>query len=162
MSLPRPLLVGAAAAHLTLAALFCTHVPIERELPAGLWRALSFYAAFTGAPRHYNFFAPNVSTQARAEFELIEPGGERRVVRLETDNGEVNQRLAMIFTFTADEQMRKPLLDSLASYMLARHPRAEAVDARLVILEIPGPQAARAGRPPRWLQYERLLKRRSE
>ena len=162
MSLPRAVLVGAAAAHLTLAALFCTHVPIERELPVGLWRALSLYAAFTGVPRHFNFFAPNVSTQARAEFELVEPGGARRVVRLETDSGEANQRLAMMFTFTADAALRERLLDSMAAYILARHPQAESVDARLVILEVPGIEAAHAGQTPRWLQYARLHKRRSE
>ena len=154
------LLAGAAAIHLTLAALFCTHVPIEREMPAYIWRALALYGAYTGVPRHYDFFAPEVSTQARAEFRVIDARGAAREARIDTPSGEANQRLAMMYTFLGEPRLRAHLAHGWTEYLLRRHPGAQRVEVRLMVLDLPSSGQARAGRQAAWREFDRLVRDR--
>jgi hypothetical protein len=154
------LLLGAGMIHLTVAALFCTHVPLERRLPPGVWRALSLYAGLTGVPRHYNFFAPAVSTQARADFVLTDAQGRSYEASLDTDSFEVSQRIAMMFTFTGNARTRAELMDGWARFMLERHPEARTAEVRMKLLDIPSPTEARAGQRPAWLPFDRLVRHR--
>jgi hypothetical protein len=162
MGVKRSVVFAAAAIHLTVAALFCTHVPIERDLPAPLQRALAIYAGLTGVPTHFNFFAPVVAPQARADFVLVDGKGATRQVRLETPNSEANQRLAMMFTFTGDERVRAYLMRAWSMYFLERHPDARAVEARLEILKLPTHAQAREGVKPAWVEFDRIVTRRED
>lgn len=154
------LLAGAAAIHLTLAALFCTHVPIEREMPAYVRRALALDGAYTGVPRHYDFFAPEVSTQARAEFRVTDARGATRAASIETPSGEANQRLAMMYTFLGEPRLRAHLVHGWTEYLLRRNPEARRVDVRLMVLDLPSSGEARAGREAAWREFDRVVRER--
>ena len=125
-------------------------------------RPLKLYGAYSGAHTHFNFFAPTVSTQARARFVLRLPGGAVRHDELATASGEANQRLAMMFTFYGVREIRPFLSRAWAIYMLERHPDAESVDVSVEALDIPTLAEIRAGRAARWVEIDRMSLRRDE
>ncbi len=156
------LLAVAAGLHLAIAAAFCTHVAIERSLPAFLARPMAIYSSFTGVPSHFNFFAPVVSPQARADFVLVARDGATRHVQLDAANFEAKQRLAMMFTFAGDAQARELLMRAWSVYMLTHHADAQAVEARLQVLSIPTLARAREGGRTQWVEVARTSMRREE
>ena len=158
----RRAVVAAAAIHLAIAALFCTHIAVERALPAPVLRALAFYAGLTGVPTHFNFFAPIVSTQARGDFILTMADGSSRHASLATGSAEANQRLAMMFTFTGDARTRAYLMRAWSVYFLTRHPEARSVEARIELLDVPSIAQARRGGKPAWVELERMVTRRED
>jgi len=160
--LARRVVVAAAAVHLTIAALFSTSWPAERVLPDWLDRPLKLYGAYSGAQTHFDFFAPEVSTQARARFVLHRRDGSTLTDSLTTSNAEANQRLAMMFTFYGVTEARPFLARAWAVYMLARHPEADSVDVQVEVLDIPPLAELRAGRNARWVEIDRMSLRRDE
>lgn len=158
----RRLVVVVAAIHLSIAAVFATHWQVEQFLPVLLDRPLKLYGAYTGAQTHFNFFAPAVSTQARAQFVLTRPDGTTIRDQLLTGNAEANQRLAMMFTFYGIPEARPFLARSWAVYMLGRHPDAEAVEVRIEALQIPVLSEVRSGKAARWVEIDRMKLRRDE
>jgi hypothetical protein len=139
----RKVLVGAAAVHLVLAALYAPHVPIELYMPRPLDRIVALYGSMSGVRNHFDFFAPSVSTQARVEFRVGGPDGTTRVMRLATPNGEVNNRIALMLTYYSYPDVRESLLKALGD--LGRGPHRGPRD----------PDPARGGRG----QFPRALDR---
>jgi hypothetical protein len=129
---------------------------VERFLPALVDRPLKLYGAYTGAQTHFNFFAPAVSTQARAQFVLRRADGSEARDELITGNFEANQRLAMMFTFYGVVEARPFLARSWAVHMLNRHPEAESVEVRVEVLEIPTLAELKAGKASRWVEIDRM------
>ena len=157
----RRIAVAAAAIHLGIAALFSTHWPVERHLPAPIDRPLKLYGTYTGAQTHFNFFAPGVSTQARAQFVLTRADGSQSRDVLVTGNFEANQRLAMMFTFYGVQEARPFLARAWAVHMLNRHPEAQSVDVSVEVLDIPTLAELRSGKTSRWIEIDhtRLTRR---
>ena len=158
----RRVAIIAAAIHLSIAALFSTHWPVERVLPDFVERPLKLYGLYTGAQTHFNFFAPVVATQARARFRLVARDGTIRTDELLTRSAEANQRLAMMFTFYGEPQIRPFLARAWAVHMLARHPDAVAVEVRVEALDIPTLPQVKAGKSARWIEVDRTVLRRDE
>ena len=153
----------AAGVHLAIAAFFSTHWPTERLLPPVLERPLSLYGKYSGAETHFNFFAPNVSTQARAYFVLTRRDGSSWTERLDAGGVEANQRLAMMFTYYGVPETRAVFARSWAVYMLEHHPEAVAVEVHVEILEIPTLDELRLkNAAARWVDVDRLRLRRDE
>ena len=154
--------IAAAAIHLSIAAFFSTHWPVERILPDFLERPLKLYGLYTGAQTRFNFFAPAVATQARARFILHGRDGTTRTDELLTPSAEANQRLAMMFTFYGVPQTRPFLARAWAVHMLTRHPEAVAVEVSVEALDIPALPQVKAGRAARWIEVDRTVLRRDE
>lgn len=163
MTAKRKVVAAAAAIHLALAAVYAVHVPAETVVPRHLDRAAALYGSLSGVRTHFDFFAPSVSTQARAQFRLIGADGSVREVRLETPNGEANNRIALMLTFYSYPSEREKLLRAWGQYVLRLYPQAVAVESRIEALEIPTlAQLAAGGAAPRWVELGRLTVNRGE
>jgi hypothetical protein len=156
----RKVLAGAVGIHLILAVLYAPHVPIEPHLPPQLQRAIALYAAFSGVPCHFDFFAPSVSTQARAVFNVIGADGSQRQLQLITPSADANTRIAMMLTYYAYASERERLLRALGQYLLREYPDAVAVESRIEMFEIAPLQPAATAAAPKWIEVGRLLVRR--
>lgn len=153
----------AAGIHLAIAALFAPHVPLEPYLPRAIDRPLALYGRFSGVHTHFDFFAPSVATQARAQFSIIAADGSAREVRLATPSGEANNRIAMMLTFFAYPDQRQNLLRGMGEYMLRLHPQAVAVESRIEVLDIPTLRdLAAGGVGAHWVELERARVRRED
>ena len=111
---------------------------------------------------HFDFFAPSVSTQARAEFRVFGADGSVGQVRLATPSAEANNRIALMLTYYSYPSAREMLLRSWGRYVLRLYPQAVAVESRIEALEIPTIAQAAAGARPRWLELGRLTVRKDE
>lgn len=158
----RKLAIAAATIHLGIAALFSTHWAVDKSLPGWIDRPVKLYGAYTGARTHFNFFAPAVSTQARARFVLERADGRVVTDDLSTGNLEADQRIAMMFTFYGVAEIRPFLSRALAVYMLDRHPEAVAVEVRVEALDIPTLPGLKAGKASRWVEIDRTKLTRRE
>jgi hypothetical protein len=158
----REIYAGAAAIHLVIAALFSTHVQVEKYVPEAIERPLRIYGGYTGADTHFNFFAPAVPTQPRVHFVLTGRDGSQRTVDLMTPSAEVNQRLANMLSIYELAAARPLVVRSWALYVLARHPEAQSAEVRVEILDIPTIAQAHAGKRPAWVEVERTVVRRDE
>jgi hypothetical protein len=147
--------LGLALAHLVVAALFSTHVPAERLLPAALVRLLGIYGDLTGARTHFDYFAPEGAPQARAHVLLTARDGTvtRRDIRAAND--EVNTRLAILMSYLGDRRVRELLMHSWCLHFLSADATLAAAEARVEIIEIPTMAEAREGRRARWLPLDR-------
>jgi hypothetical protein len=157
----RPILrLGALAAilHLVLVALGAAHLHFSDS--GFLGRALESYATLSGANNTYPFFAPEVGSQLRARFTLINEKGERFVDTLEgSSSRETVLRLSNIIGLIADddtdEDERRSLAGSWAGNILGRHPEARAVEVRLEGCDLPSMNEYRQGMRTSWtLFYE--------
>lgn len=153
---------AAAALHLAIAALYAPNAELERYLPEALDRALSVYGGLSGARSRFDFFAPGVSNQARADFLVIPDNGPSRRIRLATSNAEANRRLNLMFTVFAYPGERERLMKAWADYILRLHPEAVAVEARVEMLEVPTMRESAAGKQPSWVEIGRTTVRRGE
>ena len=163
MSAKRKVVTAAAAIHLVLAAVYSLHIPAETVVPRPIDRAVAFYGSFSGVRHHFDFFAPSVSTQARAAFRLVNADGSVKHVLLETPSGEANNRIALMLTFYSYPGERERLLRAWGQYVLGLHPEAVAVESRIEALEIPTlAQLAAGGAAPRWIELGKLTVRKGE
>jgi hypothetical protein len=144
----------AAAAHLGLVGAGALQV-----LPRGQgWaaRAVSEYAALSGAEGFYTFFAPGVDTQLRPMFDVTASSGEVITDTLKgTVNSEVDLRVANLIGLSWSEDFRRALMASWAGAMFARHPGAARVEARVEFYELPSMEEYRAGQRPAWRLFQR-------
>jgi hypothetical protein len=151
----------AAAVHLSLAAIYGIHVPVELYIPLAVDRPLSIYGGFTGTRSRFDFFAPEVPNEARADFTIIPANGPSRRVRLaDTTSAEANRRLALMYTIYAYPTQREPLLRAWGEYILRLHPDAVEVVSRIEMLETPTMQESAAGKTASWREVGRLSVRR--
>ena len=155
--------MAAAAIHLALAAIYAVHVPAETVVPRHVDRAVAFYGSFSGVRNHFDFFAPSVSTQARALFRVFGADGSVRQVQLATPSAEANNRIALMLTYYSYPSTRETLLRSWGEYVLRLYPQAVAVESRIEALEIPTLEQAAAGAAaPRWVELGRLTVRKGD
>ena len=164
MSAPRKVLVALAAIHLLLAAVYAPHIPAELVVPRALDRAVGLYGSFSGVRNHFDFFAPSVSTQARAVFRVIARDGSSRTVQLATPSAEANNRIALMLTYYSYPDARESLLRAWGGYVLGLHPEAVAVESRIEALHIPtlGEIGKGASAEARWVELGRLTVRKGE
>jgi hypothetical protein len=158
----RKALAAAAAVHLALAAVYAPHVPAETVMPWAFDRVVAVYGSLSGVRNHFDFFAPSVSTQARADFRITAADGSVRHVRLATPSAEANNRIALMLTFYSYPSERERLLRAWGRYMLRLHPQAVSVESRIEALEIPRVREAAAGATPRWVELGRSVVRKGE
>lgn len=160
--MPRTIIVAAVGIHLVIAALFSTHVRVEKHIPGALERPLRIYGSYTGAHTHFNFFAPTVPSQARVHFVLADAEGKAREVDLLTASAEANQRLQTMLTFYEMPHVRPFLVRAWAAYVVSHHPEARTIEVRVEILEIPTLAEANAGKKASWVEVEKTMFRRDE
>jgi hypothetical protein len=162
---PRRALVmlALAAAHLACVSLGA----LEVRFPGGSLpgRAIAWYAALSGADSSYGFFAPVVGTQLRMTFEVTDRAGKTAEEPLRLgDNREISLRIANVVAmfWIQDGDLRRTLSASLAGKVLAMHPEAESVAARLDVFEMPTMEGYREGNRPWWsLHYRARFVRRA-
>lgn len=159
MSVKRKVVLGAVAVHLSLAALFAPHVPLEPHLPAWLDHPIAFYGGLSGVHTHFDFFAPSVATQARVVYVVHGKDGSVWRGRLATPSAEVNNRIAIMLTHYSYPVEGQKLLHALADYMLRQHPDASSVEARIEALQIPPLAEAARGARPAWVEIGRKVAR---
>jgi hypothetical protein len=152
----------AVAVHLGIAAVYALPVPMERYIPAAIERPLAIYGGFTGAHTRHDYFAPGVSTEARADFLLVGANGESRRVRLATPSAEANRRLRLMFTLYTWPSERERLTRAWGEYMLRLDPEAVAVETRVEVLQMPSLEEAAAGKRATWAEVARTVLRRGE
>jgi hypothetical protein len=163
MTAKRKVVMAAAAIHLALSAVYAVHIPAETVVPRSFNRVAAIYGSFSGARHHFDFFAPSVSTQARAEFRVMGADGSVRHVRLSTPSAEANNRIALMLTYYSYPSERERLLHAWGQYVLRLYPHAEAVEARIEALEIPTlQQIAQGAGAPRWVELGRATVRKGE
>ena len=151
------LLLGVAGAHLCLVALGASTLGLG-ELGA-LGSALDEYGALSGASSRYGFFAPGVTSQLGARFDIVDGAGVTTSASLETGaSHEADLRVGNIidqFGSLGDDEedaarLRRSLAASLAGKMFARHPEATAVVVRLETFTPVSMEAWRRGERPQW------------
>jgi hypothetical protein len=152
---------AATAVHLAIAAFYGLHVRLEFHIPQALDRVLSIYGGLTGVRARFDFFAPEVPNEARADFLIVPADGAARRVRLAaTPSGEANRRMALMFTIYAYPTERERLLRAWGEYMLRLHPDAVEVVSRVEMLEIPSVRDSAAGKRATWTEVGRATVRR--
>jgi hypothetical protein len=158
----RLLLCAAASAHLLVALVYSTHVLVEYHLPPAIERVMRSYGLYTGTSAHFNFFAPTVATQYRAQFLLTTRDGRTRPADIRTDSSEANQRLALMVNAYQIPEARPYLVRSWVVFLLERNPDAASVETRVSIFEIPRIAEARSGKRATWVELERTFMRRED
>ena len=124
-------------------------------------RALEAYGGLSGANSGYGFFAPGVSSQLGARFDVVDGDGATTEASLATGTShEADIRAGNIidqFASVDDEEdeesasrVRRALAASLAGKMFGRHPDAAAVVVRLETFTPVSMEAWRGGERPRW------------
>ena len=97
-------------------------------------RALEYYSSLSGADTGYGFFAPGISGQLRARFELIDSGGTAVPVEMESPHSHESAiRVGNIIDQfweedeSENDRVHRSLVASLAGKILGRHPEAHRV-----------------------------------
>jgi hypothetical protein len=158
----REIIVAGAAVHLIVAALFATHVRIERYLPSAIERPLRVYGGYTGASTHFDFFAPAVPTQPRVRFEITAANGGTRVIDFATPSAEVNQRFAVMYATYELPSLRSALVRAWAVFVLERYPDARSVEVQVDVLDVPTLAQAHRGKTAQWVEAARTVVRRED
>jgi len=153
---------AAVAVHLVIAALYGLHVHVEDYLPRAIDRPLSLYGNLSGARSRYDFFAPAVPSEARADFLIVPANGPSRRVRLVTANAEANRRLALMYTIYSFPSERENLMLVWSDYVLRRNADAVEVTSRVEVLEIPTMKERAAGKAASWTEVGRATVRRGQ
>ena len=152
--------LAVAAGHLLLVTLGAGGVNLrELGLPG---RVLDEYGAVSGANSGYGFFAPGVSFQLGARFDVVDRDGVITHASLATGTsheadirvGNIIDQFGSVGDDEEDEEgavrVRRALAASLAGKMFGRHPEAAAVVVRLETFEPVSMEAWRGGERPRW------------
>ncbi len=158
VSIPFRLAVIAAALHLLVVSYVAAGLGL---LPwRSLSRAVAIYGGYTGANMKYGFFAPNIGTQFRAFFDIVDKNGRREVDTLEKGvSSEAAIRLGNVvalYASTVDqEKVRRVVAASWAGKMFGRHPGAREVWVRIEAYELPPMARYRLGARAEWREIYR-------
>jgi len=132
------------------------------EMPESmLGRALSYYSEMSGAAGQWGFFAPGVTSQIDATFDVVDGAGRHLTARLNDGaNREVDLRLSdIIEQFLNDDRededpdpahFTRALAASLSAAVFSRHKDAKSVTIRLVKFEPVSMADYRSGVRPTW------------
>ena len=146
----------AAGAHLVIALIYSTHLPVEHFIPPAIERLLRIYGSYSGAYAHFDFFAPSVVSQVRVQFRLGVGEETIRTFEVVSPSSEVNQRLATMFNYYLRPTVRPLLVNSWARYALAKHPDAQWVQTRIEFLDIPTLAQLKEGKKATWVEVGRF------
>jgi len=154
----KKLALAALAVHLVLVILGAAQVAV-RSVPI-VGPVLHTYAAYTGADRQFGFFAPNVGSQLRGEFDLTDAEGKVRTERIEAGvNREALLRMTNLLTLfwekVEDKDLRRAMAASMAAKMFNRYPVTKEVVVRLEGYELPPMSLYAAGERPYWNAFYR-------
>lgn len=148
----RRVLLGVVVGHLIVVALGAAGV---RPRPPGLpGLAIERYMALSGAGHSFGFFAPEVTGQPWASFEVTDGEGKKTITTLETGSShEADLRVGDIIDTLgglADdaESLRRDLAASLAKKIFGRHPEAREVAVQLYLFETVSMEEFRRGSRP--------------
>jgi hypothetical protein len=148
----RRLMLAVAMSHLILVALGAGG--LSPRLPEPLGQLLNAYEHLSGTATSYGFFAPSVSGQNRARFDVIDGEGHTTTTSLETARSrEADLRVGDIidrFGGVDDPDVRRSLAASFAGKIFARYPHAHAVVVRLESFEPVSMEEFRRGVRPDW------------
>lgn len=148
----RRILLGITMGHLILVAIGAGRVSL-RPLGA-LGRLVERYGTVSGASYGFGFFAPEVTGQLQASFEVIDGEGKKTITSLETGiSHEADLRVGDIIDKLAGdaddpERLRRDLAASLAGKVFGRHPEAREVVVRLLLFESVSMEEFRRGTLP--------------
>jgi len=166
----RLLLLGVTLGHLTLVALGAGSVSLRPLGPPG--GILAYYGLLSGADSGYGFFAPGVTGQLRARFDVTDSEGHLTTTSLETGaSHEADIRAVHVVDHFWNEldndakvSLQRALGASLAGKIIGRHPGARQVVVRLEVFEPVSMDEFRRGGRPQWTPaYEaKFIPRRSE
>ena len=119
-------------------------------------RPLSVYRGFSGAHYSWGFFAPDIGSQFRVSFEVVNGEGRKTVQPLLSHGpNEVDLRRAgIVATFwygLSDPKIRRSLTASWAASVFARQPDARKVTVYVQAYHIPSAEKIKAGQRPEWV-----------
>lgn len=147
--------MAAGICHLILVTLGAAGIGFSNQ--NRLTRVISYYGEITGSTFGYGFFAPGVSSQIRAVFDVVESDARKTTRELKVDsNREVDLRIGdMIEQFIGDERkdpmnFQRALSASLSSAVFAEHPRAQSVTIRLERYDPISMEEFREGKRSSW------------
>jgi hypothetical protein len=147
--------LGIALFHLGMVALGAASIDFSEETWLG--KILVFYGNFTGAGTGYGFFAPGVTGQIRARFEVIDKDGNKSMTVLEKhQTHEADLRVGNIIDqflgdANDDKDVQRSLAASLAGTVFGRSPSAREVVVRLESFTPPSMAEYREGKRPEWV-----------
>jgi len=127
-------------------------------VPDQVSRTISVYSAYTGADGQFEFFAPDVGTQLRAQFDVMGNNGQITTHTLEKkNNSEADLRVGnMINVFWAqgfDQKVQRSIAASWAGKMFGRYPFAKEVVVRIQEYHLPSMDEFKRGNRPYWKDY---------
>lgn len=141
--------------HINLVALGAFRVEVP-PMPV-LSRFLNAYGEITGSAFSYGFFAPGVTSQIRAQFDVVGKDSSQSTVHLEEGhNGEVALRIGdIVDQFDSNEReeplsFQRALAASLVGAVFAKHGGARSVTVRLQRFTTVSMAQFRSGLRPSW------------
>jgi hypothetical protein len=118
------------------------------------------YGMLTGADFGFSYFAPEIGSELRARFDIVDKSGghsqdllERNVSREGTLR--IMNVIGLLGGVIREEKARRALAASWAGKIFARHPEAGRVTVVLESYELPPMQAYREGARTRWSSFYR-------
>jgi len=141
--------------HLIL--VICGAFGLSFPLFPGLKELVNYYGEMSGASCAYGFFAPGISSQVRAVFDITDKKNGTTTVPIETGQiREVDLRVGdlieQFFNDRVDNRLKyqRVLSASLAGAMFGSHPEAESVRIRLEQITPPSMEEYRQGKSTTW------------
>ncbi|HEY8272233.1 MAG TPA: hypothetical protein VIG33_15185 [Pseudobdellovibrionaceae bacterium] len=148
--------IVAGLCHLTLVTLGAADIGFSNQHWWG--RVINYYGEISGSTFGYGFFAPGVSSQIRAVFDVVE-SDSRQTTRLLKDDGnrEIDLRIGDIIEQFIGEERKDPLefqralSASLSGAVFIEHPSAKSVTIRLEKFDPISMEEFRKGLRPSWV-----------
>ena len=131
-------------------------------------KPVNLYRGFSGAHYSWGFFAPDIGSQFRVDFEVVDQAGKKAEQPLVTHGpNEVDLRRAgIVATFwygLSDPKIRRALAASWAASVFARQADAKKVTVLVQAYHIPSAERIKAGHRPGWVSiYDATFARDQE
>lgn len=154
----KKVVLAVAGVHVILVICGAAHLKV-RPIPV-IGPILHNYCAFTGADRQFGFFAPNVGSQLRGEFDLTDSKGNVTTRHLEEGvNREAQLRISNLISIfwdqVDDKDLRRAMAASMAAKMYNRYPDTKEVVVRYEAYELPPMPLWVEGARPYWKPFYR-------
>ena len=120
-----------------------------------------YYGNFSGAQSGFGYFAPEIGSELRSHFEVVEADGSTRIESLSAGASReaalrINNLVALLGQSMFEEKERRKVAASLAGKVLARHPGAPRVALVIEELDLPSMASYREGKRPSWKPFYRV------
>ncbi|MGZ3746710.1 MAG: hypothetical protein ACXWRE_05060 [Pseudobdellovibrionaceae bacterium] len=147
--------IVAGFCHLILVSLGAADISFSNKHWWG--RVVNYYGEISGSTFGYGFFAPGVSAQIRAVFDVVEKDSTLTTRTLDASNREIDLRTSdIIEQFIGDDRkdpmdFQRALSASLSRAIFAEHPGAKSITIRLESFEPNSMEEFRQGKRPSWI-----------